>query len=766
MKITANTVGGITPDPTDPASDDPIDLQGPAGPQGPPGPQGEKGDKGDQGPPGQTGATGQKGDKGDTGAASTVPGPPGPQGKQGNPGPASTVPGPEGPQGGTGPQGPPGDTGDPASIRVGTTTTIGAGLNARVEQAGTPQDTVLNFWIPQGADGDGGTVTTADVELTNPQRALFNFTTQEDANKHFHDEDRRLEGKIDGHQHPSGPHTHDEYAPTTHSHTQYQPVGDYADKDHVHDPQDLDHDHDEFAELEDKIKVENQKNAQQDSRLGKLEADSHKHETPEDIQGPWVFGKTWSLTEGQFALIWAENFTTPNNNLHINSTDAEGTEHDLSSVQAGDTVEIVKDDNNFGKYTIVASNESLGDYVMELEKVEGQGAPAAGDECVITIKAGSGGDHDHYQYALKGDLESLEAELELLAKTLESGLWEVSDAPMVRPGQMHLAFDQFNVQQNVLTINNEDQGGKTHGWTTVHEGDYVELIDKTDQQTRDIEHDYALFLVTKVEKGNGLTTINLDLYQGQGDCLPEEIFEVRVIDVGDSDLDLDGLDARYVKKSGDTEITGTRWSLTKKNNSGTSFIMQQFDGMDHKLYQLPDPEVSQQAANKRYVDKKLNDHTHKGGALGGGQPWRSRSGLPAWNRLVWAASSPGSSAFTPYCSTGNGSYASGSGRLVKDTMILRFRYPEVHCDDFSGNGCIVFSESNDNVDRMMAVFQILYAWSSSSNGYTHVNVAYMWGHYRDTLKWSYDGHTGSNFDSVKLKWGYMMVTAGGYWGPR
>jgi hypothetical protein len=703
--------------------------EGPPGRQGDPGPQGSDGKTGATGPAGPAGADstvpgpegkqgpiGPQGKTGPAGADSTVPGPPGKEGPPGPEGPASTVPGPPGkdstvpgPDGKDGAAGADGKDGLAATIRVGSTTTISAGLDAEVTNRGDDHNAILDFRIP----GGGGS---------------------------------------------SGPHEHTEYAKVSHDH-------EYADKDHVHDPQDLDHDHDEFAELEDKIKVENQKNAQQDSRLGKLEADSHKHETPEDIQGPWVFGKTWSLTEGQFALIWAENFTTPNNNLHIKTTDAEGTEHDLSGVQAGDTVEIVKDDDNFGKYTIVGSNESLGDYVMELEKVEGQGAPAAGDECVITIKAGSGGDHDHYQYALKGDLESLEAELELLAKTLESGLWEVSDTPMVRPGQMHLAFDQFNVQENVLTINNEDQGGTTHGWTTVHEGDYIELIDKTDQQNRNIDHDYALFLVTKVEKGNGIATINLDLYQGQGDCMPEEIFEVRVIDLGDSDLDLDGLDARYVKKSGETEITGTRWSLTKKNNSGTSFIMQQFDGMDHKLYQLPDPEVSQQAANKRYVDTQMN-HTHKAGKLGGGQPWRSRSGLPAWNRVVWASSSPGSSAFTPYCSTGNGSYASGSGRLVKDTMILRFRYPEVHCDDFSGNGCIVFSESNDNVDRMMAVFQILYAWSSSSNGYTHVNVAYMWGHYRDTLKWSYDGHTGSNFDSVKLKWGYMMVTAGGYWGPR
>ena len=216
-------------------------------------------------------------------------------------------------------------------------------------------------------------------------------------------------------------------------------------------------------------------------------------------------------------------------------------------------------------------------------------------------------------YATKSDLESLEAELELLAKTLETGEWKVIDTPAPRPGEMWVAFDQFNVQENQIVINNEDISGKSHGWSTVHPGDYVELIDKSDQQSRSIEHDYALYLVTSVEMGNGTVTIDVDLYQGQGQCLPDQVFEVRVLDIAESELDMAALDARYVKKAGDSEVTG-RWQLTQKNSSQTSYVMQKMDGAQHYLYQLPDPTVAGQAANKGYVDtelgKKANTHSH------------------------------------------------------------------------------------------------------------------------------------------------------------
>lgn len=95
-------------------------------------------------PRGATGATGATGPKGDTGAQ----GPQGIQGIQGEQGETGAT----GPTGPTGPQGP---TGDAATIAVGTVTTLPAGSNATVTNAGTSGAAVFNFGIPRGADGSG-----------------------------------------------------------------------------------------------------------------------------------------------------------------------------------------------------------------------------------------------------------------------------------------------------------------------------------------------------------------------------------------------------------------------------------------------------------------------------------------------------------------------------------------------------------------------------------------------------------------------------------
>lgn len=63
--------------------------------------------------------------------------------------------GPLGPQGPSGPQGPKGDTG-PATITVGSTTTVNAGESAEVTNTGTSSEAVLNFKIPQGPKGETG----------------------------------------------------------------------------------------------------------------------------------------------------------------------------------------------------------------------------------------------------------------------------------------------------------------------------------------------------------------------------------------------------------------------------------------------------------------------------------------------------------------------------------------------------------------------------------------------------------------------------------
>jgi len=103
--------------------------QGPIGPIGPPGPIGPQGPKGDPGAPGQPGAPGAPGAAGDTGAT--------------------------------------GAAGAAATIQVGTTMTVAAGMPASVLNGGTANAAVLNFLIPQGPQGLKG-----DTGATGPSGGL------------------------------------------------------------------------------------------------------------------------------------------------------------------------------------------------------------------------------------------------------------------------------------------------------------------------------------------------------------------------------------------------------------------------------------------------------------------------------------------------------------------------------------------------------------------------------------------------------------------
>ena len=112
---------------------------------------------------------------------------------------------------------------------------------------------------------------------------------------------------------------------------------------------------------------------------------------------------------------------------------------------------------------------------------------------------------------------------------------------------MHMAVTDLS-RQNILTINNTDLSGKSNfRWATLHEGDYVEILQE--ETKRNITHDYGLYVVTAVAPGDGIMTVNLALYQGQGDALAGQKFEVRVLDIAESDLDMAALDERYAQKS-------------------------------------------------------------------------------------------------------------------------------------------------------------------------------------------------------------------------
>ncbi len=190
---------------------------GPTGSAGPIGIQGPAGAQGLTGPMGAVGATGPQGLQGIPGEAGAqgIPGAPGAMGSQGPMGPSGAQ-GPAGPPGATGAAGAvgmnfrgawnsgiyyalndavtfagttylalvagsgaepdlnpdlwavvaaageagatgaPGAAGAAATVAVGTVTTLAAGSAATVTNSGTPQAAVLNFGIPQGAQGPAG----------------------------------------------------------------------------------------------------------------------------------------------------------------------------------------------------------------------------------------------------------------------------------------------------------------------------------------------------------------------------------------------------------------------------------------------------------------------------------------------------------------------------------------------------------------------------------------------------------------------------------
>lgn len=101
--------------------------RGPAGPTGAPGRDGTNGKDGAKGDTGPAGAAGPAGPKGDTGA--------------------------QGPAGQTGPAGPAGAS---PVLSVGTVTTLAPGENATVSMSGSDTRPVLNFGIPKGDPGSGG----------------------------------------------------------------------------------------------------------------------------------------------------------------------------------------------------------------------------------------------------------------------------------------------------------------------------------------------------------------------------------------------------------------------------------------------------------------------------------------------------------------------------------------------------------------------------------------------------------------------------------
>jgi len=118
-------------------------------------------------PRGDVGPQGLKGDTGNTGATGAT-GPAGSNGEQGL----------KGDTGLTGPAGTNGTNGSAATVAVGTVTTGAPGSSAIVTNAGTTSAAILNFTIPQGAAGTGGSSFSGNSDSVTEGTTNLYFTNE------------------------------------------------------------------------------------------------------------------------------------------------------------------------------------------------------------------------------------------------------------------------------------------------------------------------------------------------------------------------------------------------------------------------------------------------------------------------------------------------------------------------------------------------------------------------------------------------------------
>ena len=158
-----------------------VGEQGIQGPEGKPGKDGYTPIKGIDYFDGEIGPQGPKGDKGDKGDTGNT----GPQGIQGVQGPAGT-------------NGTNGKDGVTPTLKVGTTTTGEAGTNANVTMNQNGNEYTLNFTIPKGKDGTGGSGGDVDLSEYAKKTELPTKTSQLTNDSKYITNDITTDFNIDG----------------------------------------------------------------------------------------------------------------------------------------------------------------------------------------------------------------------------------------------------------------------------------------------------------------------------------------------------------------------------------------------------------------------------------------------------------------------------------------------------------------------------------------------------------------------------------------
>ena len=152
---------------------------------------------------------------------------------------------------------------------------------------------------------------------------------------------------------------------------------------------------------------------------------------------------------------------------------------------------------------------------------------------------------------LQVEIEEIALALETLLVQREHGQWKyigfTGDTIPRNAGEFGLAVsDIASSQDNIITLNQEDLKGITHGFADTEVGDYVEIVNTEDPTS------YALFVVTKAPEGTGIVNVEVALKDTGYNIWVGETCEIRFFAVNDQNIALDDLDDRYLKLSGGT----------------------------------------------------------------------------------------------------------------------------------------------------------------------------------------------------------------------
>jgi hypothetical protein len=155
---------------------------------------------------------------------------------------------------------------------------------------------------------------------------------------------------------------------------------------------------------------------------------------------------------------------------------------------------------------------------------------------------------------LQSEIDQVALALETLLVQREHGQWKYvgfsGDNIPRNAGEFALISDDLSAIDNIITLNQEDLKGTTHGFGDVEVGDYVEIVDYDEPSS------YALFVVKKAPEGSGIVNVEVSLKDKGQNILIGETCEVRFFAVSEQDVNLTDLDNRYLKLSGG-EMTGS-----------------------------------------------------------------------------------------------------------------------------------------------------------------------------------------------------------------